>query len=509
MNTIFDNISVRTRFILVFSVIVLLNLGNLFITYWNLGLLHSNSEMLYKYHFIGMNRLIEADRDAYQSRLAISESFSLMNRADLNAIEKLQGEINSNIDQINTRYSEFYRLFTESVENTDESINSDFRNNYEKLKSISASVSGFLKAQQPDEAERVYYSDYVPVFNVMREAMNKFTDSFLEATDGKYQLTVEEGENIHTSTIIAFVLTLLVVILSAYLLTKSITLPLNQVIKATEEIADGKLDTAITIQGKNELTKVLTAVDRMRHKLEVIIADIVSASGNISSASENLSNRSQRMAQVATEQASSVEELSSAMEEMASNIHQNSDNSGQTEKIALGAAQGIKKGSTATLEAVELMKNIAEKISIINDIAFQTNILALNAAVEAARAGEHGKGFAVVASEVRKLAERSKTAADEIQHLSRTVMNTSQQAGTQLEQLVPEIEKTARLVQEITASSLEQNSGAELINVTIQQINQVTQQNASLAEDIATSSEELSGQAQQLMEITEFFKTKR
>ncbi|MFW6248757.1 MAG: methyl-accepting chemotaxis protein, partial [Bacteroidota bacterium] len=202
---------------------------------------------------------------------------------------------------------------------------------------------------------------------------------------------------------------------------------------------------------------------------------------------------------------SSAEEVSSSMEEMASNIQQNTDNSQQTEKIAIKAADSIKEGNESTEVSVKSMKDIAEKISIINDIAFQTNILALNAAVEAARAGEHGKGFAVVAAEVRKLAERSKVAADEIDDLSRNGVSISEKAGQQLADIVPEIEKTAKLVQEISAASIEQNSGAEQVNSAIQQLNQVTQQNAAAAEEMATSSEELAGQADQLKDLIGFF----
>ena len=194
------------------------------------------------------------------------------------------------------------------------------------------------------------------------------------------------------------------------------------------------------------------------------------------------------------------------MEEMSANIQQNTDNAQETEKISLSATEKVKEGYKSAAISVNAMKEIAEKISIINDIAFQTNILALNAAVEAARAGEHGKGFAVVAAEVRKLAERSKIAADQIDQLSKNGVEISQKAGKQLEEVVPEIEKTAKLVQEITAASFEQNSGSNQINNAIQQLNQITQQNAAASEEMATSSEELAGQAEQLKNIISFFK---
>lgn len=505
MKSIFSNVSIRNRFIAVFSIIALLFLINLLMTFGNLNKLRKISERLFNYHFTGMNSLVEADRDAYQSRLAISESFTVTKRNNTD-LEKLSQEINENLDQIGSRYSKFYELYSAALTNKDDNLNDIVKANYEKIKSVSASIQDLLRQQNFEEAERVYYSEYVPAFEAMREMMNKFTDMFLNATDVEHGKTSISGKRIFISTFVVFLLVITLLVLSASSLTLSITKSLKKVIKASEDIAGGNLHVKIDTNEKNEIAQVLNSVEKMRDKLYNIVNSLISASTNISMASESLNLRSQKMAQGAAEQASSVEEISSAMEEMASNIQQNAENSKQTEIIAQNAAAGIKKGSSATVEAVGSMNNIAERISIINDIAFQTNILALNAAVEAARAGEHGRGFAVVAGEVRKLAERSKMAADEIQQLSNSVMNTSKDAGDQLGYLVPEIEKTAQLVQEITASSLEQNSGAEMINNTIQQLNLTTQQNTVLAEEVATSAEELSGQANYLKEITEYFK---
>jgi methyl-accepting chemotaxis protein len=275
---------------------------------------------------------------------------------------------------------------------------------------------------------------------------------------------------------------------------------LRESVEVAESIADGNLNVKIVNTGELD-----EAMRRMAEQLRDIVGNIMNGADNIAAASQQMSSGSQQLSQGATEQASSAEEISSSMEEMASNIQQNTDNAQQTEKIALSASDSLKEGNKAAQISVESMKEIAEKITIINDIAFQTNILALNAAVEAARAGEHGKGFAVVASEVRKLAERSAEAASEIDEKSKSGVEISEKAGKKLEQTVPEIEKTANLVQEITAASNEMNSGGDQVNNAIQQLNQVTQQNAASSEELATSAEELSSQAEQLKQIISYF----
>ncbi len=229
-----------------------------------------------------------------------------------------------------------------------------------------------------------------------------------------------------------------------------------------------------------------------------VLAEVKTAADNVAAASQEMSSSSEEMSQGATEQAASAEEASSSMEQMASNIRQNSDNAQQTEKIAGKAATDARDGGEAVSQAVGAMKEIASKISIIEEIARQTNLLALNAAIEAARAGEHGKGFAVVAAEVRKLAERSQSAAAEISDLSSSSVEVAERAGEMLSRMVPDIQKTSDLVQEINASSNEQNTGAEQINKAIQQLDQVIQQNAGVSEEMASTAEELSAQAEQL-----------
>jgi methyl-accepting chemotaxis protein len=292
----------------------------------------------------------------------------------------------------------------------------------------------------------------------------------------------------------------------AVVIARGIIGPLRKGMGLTEQIADGDLTADIDVDQKDEAGRMAGFLRRMTEKLREVMGDVMRAGENVAAGSEELSSSAQNMSQGATEQAASVEEVSSSMEEMTANIRQNAENAQQTEKIALQAAKDAEQGGEAVSQTVGAMKQIAEKISIIEEIARQTNLLALNAAIEAARAGEHGKGFAVVAAEVRKLAERSGAAANEISELSSSSVEVAERAGAMLKEIVPNIQKTADLVQEIAASSNEQNSGAEQINKAVQQLDQVIQQNASAAEEMASTSEELASQAAQLQQAISYFR---
>jgi methyl-accepting chemotaxis protein len=280
---------------------------------------------------------------------------------------------------------------------------------------------------------------------------------------------------------------------------------MNDITHAAEEISHGNL--TISIRERSPQDKLMQALGIMVKDLTRTVTEIRTIAGEVSTASGSISTASVEISNGATTQAASAEEASSSMEEMVSNIKQNADNAQQTDKIANKSAKDAQESGRAVVEAVTAMKQIADKISIIEEIARQTNLLALNAAIEAARAGEHGKGFAVVAAEVRKLAERSQKAAGEINQLSGTTVKVSEKAGEMLEKLVPDIQKTAELVQEITAASKEQDTGAEQINKALQQLEKVIQQNASASEEMAATTEELTAQSDQLMSALGFFHT--
>ncbi|MEW6220144.1 MAG: methyl-accepting chemotaxis protein [Thermodesulfobacteriota bacterium] len=279
---------------------------------------------------------------------------------------------------------------------------------------------------------------------------------------------------------------------------------MDQVAQVAQEIAAGNL--LVQVRERSEQDTLMHALADMVRKLSAVVQEVKAAADSVASGSEQLSSSATELSQGATEQSASVEEVSASMEEMAASIRQNADNAVQTERIAIKASGDAKEGGQAVARTVEAMKQIASKISIIEEISRQTNLLALNAAIEAARAGEHGKGFAVVAAEVRKLAERSQKAAGEITELASTSVAVAEKAGDLLAKILPDVQKTADLVQEIAASCREQDSGTQQINRAVQQLDQVVQQNASASEEMSSTSEELASQATQMQASIAFFK---
>ena len=289
-------------------------------------------------------------------------------------------------------------------------------------------------------------------------------------------------------------------------LAASIATPLALGVEFAKNVAAGDLTKNINVAQQDEIGMLSDALNEMVERLREIVLDVKGAADNVAYGSQQLSSSSEEMSQGATEQAASAEQASSSMEEMSANIRQNAENAGHTERIAIKSAADAGDSGKAVAETVEAMRSISEKILVIDDIARQTNLLSLNATIEASKAGEQGRGFAVVAAEIRSLAERSRTEAADINKVARTSVAIAERAGEMLNKLVPDIQRTAELVQEISAASREQDSGAGQINQAIQQLDQVIQQNASVSEELASTAEELSGQAEQLQMTMSFFK---
>jgi methyl-accepting chemotaxis protein len=313
-----------------------------------------------------------------------------------------------------------------------------------------------------------------------------------------------------TLRVYLFLATLLTMVLLGFLLhfasSRMVSRPVKKALEFAGAMAEGDLTRKVAVNGGDEMGRLFTALNRLAGNHAEVVQSVKKAAENLASASSAISASTEQMSEGATEQASAATEVSSSMEQMSSNIKQNAENALATEQIANKVAADAKEGGQAVAETVGAMKEIADKISIIEEIARQTNLLALNAAIEAARAGDHGRGFAVVAAEVRKLAERSKQAASEIGRLSSTSVDIAVKAGQLLDRILPEIQKTAELVQEITASSKEQSVGADQISRSVQQLDQVIQHNASSAEELAATSEQLSAQADLMKSMISFFR---
>ncbi|EPC00491.1 hypothetical protein L861_06000 [Litchfieldella anticariensis FP35 = DSM 16096] len=298
----------------------------------------------------------------------------------------------------------------------------------------------------------------------------------------------------------------LISIIAATWIVLNITRAVSSALGFANAVAAGDLNASAQVKSNDEMKDLVDALNAMAAKLREVVGEVTGAVRNVASGSQEMAATAEQLSQGATEQAASAEEASSSMEQMTANIKQSADNASQTQKIARDAANDAEVSGQAVAEAVGAMETIAEKILIVQEIARQTDLLALNAAVEAARAGEHGRGFAVVAAEVRKLAERSQAAAQEISGLSGDTVKAAQSAGEMLTKLVPDIKKSAELIAEISAASNEQNAGASQVNVAIQQLDKVTQQNTSASEEMSATAEELSSQAEQLQAAIAYFR---
>jgi methyl-accepting chemotaxis protein len=363
-----------------------------------------------------------------------------------------------------------------------------------------------MKDGKRDEAMKVWATEAVPALATYRDTLKDLlaTQKDLVHSGSKHIAEVNRGSTLLVLSISGLAVLLSVVI--GVLTARAIVIPVRRAVGVAESVAAGDLTVKVNSESKDETGQLLRALHEMATRLTQVVTDVKNGAEGIVGASAQVSSTAQSMSQGASEQAASVEETSASIEEMTASIAQNTENSKVTDGMASKAAKEAAEGGEAVKQTVVAMKSIADKIGIIDDIAYQTNLLALNAAIEAARAGEHGKGFAVVAAEVRKLAERSQVASQEIGATARTSVQLAERAGTLLNEIVPGIAKTSDLVQEITAASQEQSSGVAQVNTAMGQISKATQLNAAASEELAATAEEMNGQAGQLKQLMEFFK---
>ncbi len=502
----FYNLKISTKLIFSFTLIAIIGSIVGIIGIQNLNHIDENDKVLYNNLTVPTAQMAEMST-AYQ-RIRIN----LRDIAIANDMEKI-ADHSKRIDSYNDIIESRMELFEKTlVTDAGKEAFKELLEAHKDYRIYMSRIIGLAKLNKDNEAFAVIFSPEASA------AAARETNAMLKLTDMKIVEAKKRAEenSAASSSATASMLSIIVVgfifsVTIGYFIARIIRTPLSYAVKVTESVSAGDLTIQIDakyLAQKDEIGQLSNALSNMLEQLTEVVETIQSASDNVASGSAQLSSGSEELSQGATEQAAAAEEASSSMEQMSANIKQNTDNASQTEKIALKSAEDARAGGKAVTETVLAMKEIAGKISIIEEIARQTNLLALNAAIEAARAGEHGKGFAVVAAEVRKLAERSQLAAGEINKLSTSSVQVAETAGEMLSKIVPDIQRTSELVQEIYAASAEQSAGAEQINRAIQQLNEVVQQNASSSEEMASTSEELNSQAEQLKQTISFFKVK-
>ena len=407
-----------------------------------------------------------------------------------------RNEVDSNIEK--------YKALVSSAD--EQAMFDSFISDYHRYLAISEKVLNLSRAGDKAAAKAILAIESRPVFEGASATLGKL----VALNDSNAQAASEQAASTYSRARVAIAvvlaLSLALGVFLTWFVSRIISRPLRHAMDVATRLAEGDLSVEVKVTAQDETGRLLGAMHNMTGQLGRIIGEVRHAADNLASASEEVSATAQSMSQATSEQAASVEQTSASVEQMTASINQNTENAKVTDGMASKAAREAVEGGQSVQATVDAMKKIAQRIGIIDDIAYQTNLLALNAAIEAARAGEHGKGFAVVAAEVRKLAERSQVAAQEIGELSTGSVQLAERAGALLTEIVPSIGKTSDLVQEITAASEEQSAGVAQINMAMVQLNQVTQQNASSSEELAATAEEMSSQAEQLQRAMSFFR---
>jgi len=498
-----NNIKISTKLLISFSIILLIVVAVSVAGFYSTRSINEKLVDISTSDLPSVNYLLQADRDLYQ--LLTAERSMIFSNVNSEMFEQLFADYEENLLQSKQRFVKFKELAGTNAEG----LIAKYEESRDQWESLSRQVvDGRASDTRAGRRLAIDLSlgDAKVKFDEMRAYLDELTDLTMQRVDSRRMEAESTFRNSSFTLLITTIIGLIMGLSLALLIARGITRPIGNLLGIVDSVSKGDLEVELETGRTDEIGLLIGGIAVMVGRIRTVVLNVAAAAENVGNASYLMNSSTKQMSQGAAAQASSSEEASSSMEEMSSNIRQNAENALQTEKIAIKASNDTRQGGQAVAETVSAMSEVAEKITIVEEIARQTNMLALNAAIEAARAGEHGKGFAVVAAEVRKLAERSQTAAAEINRLSINSMEVADKAGHMLEEIVPDIKKTAELVQEIAAASSEQNVGAEQINRAIQQLDLVTQQNASASEEMASTAEELSSQAAELRNSIGYFR---
>jgi methyl-accepting chemotaxis protein len=501
MNISIANLSVGKRLFLGFGIVLALTAGIGLVGWQYTHTMSDEFDHLYTDNLQSAVHLSTAERGLWELRFGIAnyEGWSTADRA------RIRAEESKWLRQVDDNMKEYSRGARSEAEK--EALK-DWDDWYTKYVAARPHWFDLIDAGKDKEAFDHRAATTTPFAAASVKALAKLIAIQNELGDAKRNQVNSEANSSLQMIRVLLLLAIAAGLTMAFVATRSVTLPVTALARHLSELAagGGDLTKRMEVNSKDEVGQMGTSLNTFLGKLEKIILDVKTGASAIAVAAQQVASSSSSLSQGTSEQAASAEETTSSLEEMSASIQQNSDNSRQMEQVASKGAREAEESGKAVNHTVDAMKSITEKIEIVDEIAYQTNLLALNAAIEAARAGEHGKGFAVVATEVRKLAERSQAAAKEISSLATDSVKVAENSGKLLDELVPSIKKTAELVQEVAAASREQSSGVTQINKAMAQVDQVTQRNASSAEELSSTAEELASQSEALLQLMSYFR---